>query len=137
MTADDRGGLVVTEDEHHQVVAAVLLDERDDAAQRVRDRPGIGRPDVLAVTPQVLDGSDLTTDPLEDLVAHYEKGSALLARCESILKEACGRIELITLRNQEEIGLESEPPPGECADLSPEPAELPDDSDDDDDIRLF
>ena len=75
--------------------------------------------------------------PLEDLVAHYEKGSALLARCESILKEACGRIELITLRNQEEIGLESEPPPGECADLSPEPAELPDDSDDDDDIRLF
>lgn len=61
---------------------------------------------------------------LEDLVAHYEKGSALLSRCESILQSARDRIELITLRNQNEISLDA--------------AEPPDDSDDDNnDIRLF
>ena len=38
--------------------------------------------------------------PLEDLGAYYEKGSALLDRCEQILQAARGRIELITLRNQ-------------------------------------
>jgi exodeoxyribonuclease VII small subunit len=68
---------------------------------------------------------------LEDLVAHYEKGSALLSRCESILQSARGRIELITLRNQNEIALDAN---AETAnDLA-----LADDSDDDEnDIRLF
>ena len=65
--------------------------------------------------------------PLEDLVAHYEKGSALLDRCESILQSARDRIELITLRNQTDTETEISPPSG-----------APDDSDaDDDDIRLF
>jgi exodeoxyribonuclease VII small subunit len=69
---------------------------------------------------------------LEDLVAHYEKGSALLGRCEAILQSARDRIELITLRNQNEIPLDSATKPVEVAELS-------DDSDDDDDndIRLF
>ena len=69
---------------------------------------------------------------LEDLVAHYEKGSALLSRCESILQSARDRIELITLRNQHEIPLDS-------STQSTDVAELSDDSDDDDDndIRLF
>jgi exodeoxyribonuclease VII small subunit len=65
--------------------------------------------------------------PLEDLVAHYEKGSALLDRCESILQSARGRIELITLRNQSE----TEPAP------SPTSGAPDDSDDDDDDIRLF
>ncbi len=39
--------------------------------------------------------------PLEDLVACYEKGSALLGRCETLLKGARERIELITLRNED------------------------------------
>ncbi|MFT4175735.1 MAG: exodeoxyribonuclease VII small subunit [Luteolibacter sp.] len=73
--------------------------------------------------------------PLEELVAHYEKGSALLTRCESILQAARGRIELITLRNQGEITLES-PPETLQAPLST-PSEEPDASDADDDIRLF
>ena len=71
--------------------------------------------------------------PLEDLVSCYERGSALLGRCESLLKAARERIELITLRNPAEIGLESDPgiphaarPPSETAD-----------PDDDNDIRLF
>jgi hypothetical protein len=61
---------------------------------------------------------------------HYEKGSALLSRCESILQSARERIELITLRNQNEIELDTNSKMATPADLS-------DDSDDDNDIRLF
>ena len=67
---------------------------------------------------------------LEDLVMHYEKGSALLNRCESILQSARERIELITLRNHNEIGLDT-------SSKMATPADLSDDSDDDNDIRLF
>ena len=35
--------------------------------------------------------------PLEKLVEHYEQGSKLLARCESVLESARKRLELITL----------------------------------------
>lgn len=75
--------------------------------------------------------------PLEDLVTHYEQGSALLSHCESILLAAKGRIELITLRNQNEIALDSTATP---ADIHPHPlAASSDDPDEDDenDIRLF
>ena len=75
--------------------------------------------------------------PLEDLVAHYEQGSALLNRCESILQSARGRIELITLRNQNEIALDASAKTVNAADL-PSPNDFTDDPDDDDnDIRLF
>lgn len=67
---------------------------------------------------------------LEDLVTQYEKGSALLSRCESILQSARERIELITLRNQNEIALDAGAKSGDAA--AP-----PDDSDDHNDIRLF
>lgn len=69
---------------------------------------------------------------LEDLVTHYEKGSALLTRCESILQSARERIELITLRNQNEIGLDA----GAKTANATAPPDEPDD-DDDNDIRLF
>jgi exodeoxyribonuclease VII small subunit len=74
--------------------------------------------------------------PLEDLVAHYEKGSALLTRCEAILHAARGRIELITLRNQREIALEISPnsAEGPSSSTTTDPSEDPDD---DNDIRLF
>lgn len=77
--------------------------------------------------------------PLEELVAHYEKGFALLTRCESILQAARGRIELITLRNQGEIGLDA-PAKAIEAPGDSTPSDDLDDSDDDDDdndIRLF
>ncbi len=72
--------------------------------------------------------------PLEDLVKHYEKGTALLAACEKILQAARGRIELITLRNQNEISLDAPANSHEDRELPP-----PEDPDDDDanDIRLF
>lgn len=71
--------------------------------------------------------------PLEDLVAHYERGSVLLKHCEGILQSAKTRIELITLRNQA--------PSAEAA--APQAEDVPaerdgvEESDDDDDIRLF
>jgi exodeoxyribonuclease VII small subunit len=74
---------------------------------------------------------------LEDLVAHYEKGSALLTRCEAILQSARGRIELITLRNQNEIALDAAGKSAEASEL-PTPTDPPEDPDDDaNDIRLF
>ena len=66
--------------------------------------------------------------PLEELVAYYEKGSALLDRCESVLQSARGRIELITLRNKGET-----PEPSTFSDSSA----ASDDDESDDDIRLF
>lgn len=75
--------------------------------------------------------------PLEELVEHYEKGSALLTRCESILQSARGRIELITLRNQGEISLDAGVKSAEHQGLLT-PTDPPEDLDDDDnDIRLF
>ena len=75
--------------------------------------------------------------PLEELVSQYEQGSALLNRCESVLNSARKRIELITLKNRNEIALASEPKIDHASGLH-DPTVLPDDpDDDDDDIRLF
>ena len=73
---------------------------------------------------------------LEDLVSQYEKGSALLSRCESILQSARGRIELITLRNQNEISLDAAAKTSEPVETRTLRSSL-DDSDDEHDIRLF
>ena len=73
--------------------------------------------------------------PLEELVSHYEKGSALLDRCESILQSARERIELITLRNKNETDGESASPAGD--DRAAFPTSGATDDPDDDDIRLF
>ena len=93
--------------------------------------------EALASLESIVEAMEHEQLPLEDLVAHYEKGSALLTRCESILQSARGRIELITLRNQNEIALEVSARPADAA-RTPTPTNSPDDSDDDDnDIRLF
>ena len=70
--------------------------------------------------------------PLEQLVANYEKGSKLMAHCQSVLDSAKERIELITLENQAESGLEN----GAASDdVGSDPDGSP--GSDDDDIRLF
>ena len=74
---------------------------------------------------------------LEELVAHYEKGSALLTRCETILQSARGRIELITLRNQNEIALDAAPQSAQVSESRTLTAPPDDPDDDDNDIRLF
>jgi exodeoxyribonuclease VII small subunit len=90
--------------------------------------------EALASLETIVDAMEHEQLPLEELVAHYEKGSALLDRCESILQAARGRIELITLRNQNDS--ETEARTGDPAEL-PTASAQPDDFDDDDDIRLF
>ena len=88
--------------------------------------------DALAELEAIVDEMEGEQLPLEDLIARYEQGSALLKRCENVLKSARERLELITLRNQDENALDS----GRDARQSPAPpaAAAPDD---DDDIRLF
>lgn len=70
--------------------------------------------------------------PLEELVANYEKGSKLIAHCQSVLESARERIELITLGNQAESGLENK---AASDDVGSDAATSP--RSDDDDIRLF
>ena len=75
--------------------------------------------------------------PLGQLVEHYEKGTALLNSCEKLLNAAKGRIELITLKNQSEIGLETPGVSAQLAGPATDSNSFADDPDDDDDIRLF
>ena len=67
--------------------------------------------------------------PLEELVTRYEKGSKLLARCETVLASARKRLQTISARS-EAAGAETT---GADDELPGAPAE----HDDDDDIRLF
>lgn len=92
--------------------------------------------DALAGLESIVEAMEHEQLPLEELVAYYEKGSALLDRCESLLQSARGRIELITLRNKTETEPETPSRTGSPPDFSL-PSGTPDDSDDDDDIRLF
>jgi exodeoxyribonuclease VII small subunit len=44
--------------------------------------------------------------PLAESIAIYERGEALKSHCERLLKEAEARIEKITLRNGQPVGVE-------------------------------
>lgn len=106
----------------------------DDAAGSA---PDLTFEEALGSLESIVESMEHENLPLEDLVANYEKGTALLSRCESILNAARGRIELITLRNQGEIVLDAGSESAD-ADQLPPLTDSPDDSDDDDnDIRLF
>lgn len=89
--------------------------------------------DALAGLESIVEAMEHEQLPLEDLVAYYEKGSSLLDRCESILQSARDRIELITLRNKNEIDTDSRT--GAPSDFPSTSASQ--DESDDDDIRLF
>ena len=91
--------------------------------------------EALAGLEAIVDAMEREQLPLEELVAHYEKGSRLLDRCESILQTARGRIQLITLRNQTESG--SEAGTDESPGTTFPPASPAASDDDNDDIRLF
>ena len=89
--------------------------------------------EALAGLEEIVNAMEHEQLPLEDLVSHYERGAALLGRCESLLKSARGRIELITLRSKPEGEGDAETT---LHTLAPASSEDPEDSDDDD-IRLF
>lgn len=93
--------------------------------------------DALSSLENIIEAMEHEHLPLEELVSNFEKGSTLLGHCESILKNARERIEVITVRNQNEIALEAGTKPADAANFST-PNDLSDDpDDDDDDIRLF
>jgi exodeoxyribonuclease VII small subunit len=68
--------------------------------------------------------------PLEDLVTRYEQGSKLLGRCETLLKAARDRVELINLRASGQAA-----DPAAPQDTDPEEADEPETENND--IRLF
>ena len=105
------------------------------ARRKISPDEGTSEPsfeDALAGLESIVEAMEHENLPLEDLVSHYEKGSALLKRCESIFDSARECIELITLRND---STESPSPSGNQAGASFK-SESPDASDNDD-IRLF
>jgi len=77
--------------------------------------------------------------PLEELVNRYEKGSKLLARCESVLASARKRLQTISSRTAAdpvEPDDDGDLPDADATAPGPT-AGTPDEHDDDDDIRLF
>ena len=78
--------------------------------------------------------------PLEELVARYEKGSKLLARCETVLASARKRLQTISAKAAADaaaiVGDSNDSPDEDDEPAGPETGS-PDDNDDDDDIRLF
>ena len=91
--------------------------------------------DAMTELESIVDAMEGEQLPLEELVARYEVGSALLKHCVTVLTAAKKRIQLITLADSEE----TDPQDGG------EPAEIPenklkqgsDDPDDSNDISLF
>lgn len=77
--------------------------------------------------------------PLEELVSRYEKGSKLLARCETVLASARKRLQTISARSiAETVDPDDEADVPDEDDQAPgQTAGTPDEHDDDDDIRLF
>lgn len=84
----------------------------------------------LAKLEAIVEAMENSQLPLEELVKHYEQGSALLRKCDDFLNSARERIELITLRAAS--ATDSPEEPQTSAFLKSE-----DNDDDDDDIRLF
>ena len=72
--------------------------------------------------------------PLEELVAHYEKGAKLLQHCEQVLDTARKRIELIEISPPAENGLEAEASSAETSGAS---GNVDPEANDQDDIRLL
>ena len=81
---------------------------------------------------EAMEGEQL---PLEQLVARYEAGSALLKHCSSVLSAAKDRIELITLAEREETITPDGANPSDTPGIKPE--QNSDDQDDSNDISLF
>lgn len=73
--------------------------------------------------------------PLEQLVARYEEGSALLKHCGSVLSAAKKRIELITLADRGETGTDEGGNPAGYPGNAP--GNVSGDPDESNDISLF
>ncbi|MEY3394616.1 MAG: exodeoxyribonuclease small subunit [Verrucomicrobiota bacterium] len=70
----------------------------------VDDTESMNFEEAVARISEIVESMESDQLPLEDLVSQYEKGSALLKHCESVLSSARKKIELITLANRGENG---------------------------------
>ena len=102
------------------------------AKSKAESKPGPSFEEALEELESLVEAMENDQLPLEQLVANYEKGSKLMAHCQSVLESAKERIELITLGNQDESGLENEPGSNDVGSDS-----APAKESEDDDIRLF
>ena len=90
--------------------------------------------EALAELESLVEAMESDQLPLEELVAHYEKGAGLLQHCEEVLAAARKRIELIEVGNSTEKELAQGANPAD----DPESHGGPQTGDDpDDDIRLL
>lgn len=109
--------------------------------QETGDTPGDGGSfeEALAELEAIVAAMEEEQLPLEELVARYEKGSKLLARCETVLASARKRLQTISAQAAAEAGARGgeEDDSRDVDDEPASPADLPDEQDDDDDIRLF
>lgn len=111
------------------------MPRRKNDAENGTDSPNPSFEEALSGLEAIVEAMEHEHLTLEQLVEHYEKGSAYLASCETILQSARNRIELITLRNQNEISPDAAGKGTESTGIS---TASPDDPDDDaNDIRLF
>lgn len=89
--------------------------------------------DAVSLLEEIVSSLEHERLPLDQLVSKYEQGSALLNHCDSILKSAKKRIDLITLKNQSTAADDTDTP----APPHTTQTGLTAGQDDDDDIRLF
>jgi exodeoxyribonuclease VII small subunit len=86
----------------------------------------------LAELESIVDALESEELSLSEMIARYEKGSALLVNCDRFLKSARKRLEIIAMREENENVLAQD---GKLC-QSPPPAS-PDYDHDDDSISLF
>lgn len=78
------------------------------AAEKPSERPvaDMAFEEALAELEQIVSGLEEGRVPLEQSIAMYERGEALRARCDELLKQAEAKIEKITASNGEAKGTE-------------------------------
>lgn len=98
--------------------------------EKPAEADGASFEDALGELESIVEAMEGEQLPLEDLVSHYEAGTALLKHCDKVLSKARKRIELITLSANGSIDPKSASSPT-ASDENPE------DPDDKNDISLF
>ncbi len=99
------------------------------------DASALSFEDAMAELEAIVDAMEGEQLPLEELVARYEAGSALLKHCGSVLSSAKSRIELITLADREKT--ESEDGGHSAVNPRNAPDNFSGDPDESNDISLF
>ncbi len=72
------------------------------AAKKAKETGASTFEDAIGELESLVEAMENDQLPLEDLVAHYEKGAGLLRHCEKVLSAAKERIELIEVSSSPE-----------------------------------